>query len=140
MSMTALLAASAIPSQSTRERAVRSLLTHSFAPGVGYVDHGYPPCISLRQVRGGNECLPAKDAADGSYHLLRAAKSEPMVFIWVAGERAWGRMGGHRLAFTPEYLGLNGWSYVRPATDQDLRADLKRGQALQFRRAVLQRG
>jgi hypothetical protein len=128
-----------MPFQSTRERAVRSLLTHSFAPGVGYVDHGYPPPVPVRFRHGGNECLPAKGTADGSYHMLRVGNSEPMVFVWVAGERAWGRMGRHRLAFTPEYLGLNGWTYVRPATAEDMRTDLQRGQAIQFRRAVLQR-
>lgn len=137
--MSAILAASALPSQSTRERAVRSLLTHAFAPGQGYIDYGAPPPVPVRPRAGGNNCLPAKGAADGSYHMLRAPKSEPMVFVWVARERVWGRMGGHRLAFSPEYLGLHGWVYVRPATVQDMHTDLKRGQAIQFRRAVLQR-
>jgi hypothetical protein len=136
--VTPILAASSIPSQSTRDRAARSLLTHAFAPGQGYIDYGYPPPVPVRSGTGGNECLPAKGAPDGSYHMLRAPKSEPMVFVWVAGERAWGRMGGHRLAFTPEYLGLNGWSYVRPATEADMRTDLQRGQAIQFRRSVMQ--
>jgi hypothetical protein len=136
--MTAILAASTLPSQSTRERAVRSLLTHAFAPGQGYIDYGAPPPLR-GLVPAAMSALPAKGTADGSYHMLRAPKSEPMVFVWVAGERAWGRMGGHRLAFSPEYLGLNGWVYVRPATMQDMHTDLKRGQAIQFRRAVLQR-
>lgn len=139
--MNAILAASAMPSQSTRERAARSLLTHAFAPGQGYIDYGAPPPVPVRVQPGGNDCLPtwSPSAADGSYHMLRAPKSEPMVFVWVAGERAWGRMGGHRLAFTPEYLGLNGWVYVRPATAEDMRTERARGQAIQFRRAVLGR-
>lgn len=137
--MTAILAAAAMPSQSTHERAVRSLLTHALDRELGFIDYGFPPPVPVRSGMGGNECLPAKDAANGSYHLLRAPKSEPLVFVWVAGERAWGRMGGHRLAFAPEYLGVNGWVYVRPATAEDMRTDLKRGQAIQFRRAVLQR-
>jgi hypothetical protein len=88
---------------------------------------------NLISVYGGFQSAP-----DGSYHMLRAPRSEPMVFVWVAGQRAWGRMGGHRLAFTPEYLGLNGWIYVRPATAEDMKTDLQRGMAIQFRRSVMQ--
>jgi hypothetical protein len=124
----------------TRERALRSLITHGFAPNVGYIDYGAPMTVPPgRRPLPGNECLPAKGtAADGSYHMLKVGDQQPMVFVWVARERAWGRMGGHRLAFTPDYLGVNGWSYVRPATPHDMATDLQRGNAIQFRKSIMQ--
>jgi hypothetical protein len=129
-----------MPSVVTRNQAVKSLLTHGFQSGVGYVDYGASLRMPLHPQPGGNDCLPVRGTLDGSYHMLKVGASIPMPFVWVAKERAWGRMGGHRLAFTPEYLSHNGWSYVRPATPQDMTVDVQRGAAIQFNKSIMRQG
>jgi hypothetical protein len=137
-----IVSESSMPAIVSRDRAMRSLITHGFSPGVGYIDYGAPlPVPSWHgQSANGNDCRPTAGTPNGSYHMLKVGMSEPLVFVWVAREHAWGRMGGHRLAFTPQYLAANGWAYIRPATLQDMRTDLQRGMAIQFKQAIMQDG
>ena len=107
------------PKVATREQAMRSMTTHAFHRGIGFVDHGAPLPTPRAAVPGGNDCRPAGGALtpDGSLHLIAPPGQDavPMLFQWVAREQAWARQGGHRLAFACAYLAAHGWRYLRPA-------------------------
>lgn len=87
---------------------------HSFAAGRGYWEHDTPPVIHDGPALGADKCDPPQGTPDGGRHVLACGDAR-MEFIWIAGERAWHRYGGLRLAFTAEYLAREGWTYVGPA-------------------------
>jgi len=83
-------------------------------PGVGWVEYG-PDEALLPGQHARTGATPKRSPPDGSRHLLAtpggAARFE---FTWLAAHRAWSRAGGIRHAFTAEYLGSHGWTYVGP--------------------------
>lgn len=99
-----------VPRDSNFVRALGSMTTHSFAPGRGYWEHDTAPII-----HGGPapapQCDPPIGTPNASKHVLARGGAQ-LEFVWVAGERAWHRYGGLRLAFTCEYLTREGWVYV----------------------------
>jgi|SRR6185437_9778372 len=101
-----------VPRQSNQTRALQAKTRHSFVPGRGYWEHDQPPVI-----HGGPPPAPACDppvgTPDGSRHVLEKDGAR-LVFAWVMPEHAWERPGGHRMAFTAEYLAREGWRYVEP--------------------------
>jgi hypothetical protein len=101
---------------STKHTALLSPTTHEYCGGV-YWDHGAAPPLPLLLTRRGNECNPPPDTSDGSPHLLLppGLRTLPLTMRWVAHDRAWARPGGHRMAFTAEYLAHNGWRYLQCA-------------------------
>lgn len=102
---------------STRDAAERSLCTHSFRPGRGYIDHGAAPPIDGRPKKLLADILPKTGKPqDGSRHLLLPPNAtKGRMFQWVEAEEAWrqiGQMGGHRMAFKASYLAHHGWTYL----------------------------
>ncbi len=102
-------------SVSSRDRAEKSLVTHSFRPGQGYIDHGTEMPISGIPKAPESVCLPADDAADGSAHYLAPAGTEARIrMTWVKAEKLWAAFGGRRMAFRASYLAHHGWKYIGP--------------------------
>lgn len=98
---------------SDQNRAARSMTTHSFHPAIGYLEHSHPPIVH-NGAAPAPQCDPPLGVRDGSRHML-AFGDKQLSFTWVAAEQAWARAGGHRMAFTAEYLTREGWRYVGPA-------------------------
>jgi hypothetical protein len=100
---------------STEHIALLSPTTHEYRDGV-YWDHGAAPPLPLLLTRRGEECDPPAETPNDSPHLLLppgpCGRTLPLVMRWLVRERAWARPGGHRMAFTTEYLAHNGWRYV----------------------------
>ncbi len=102
-------------SVSSRDRAEKSLVTHSFRPGQGYIDHGTEMPISGLPKAPEVVCLPADDTADGSAHYLAPAGTKTRIrMTWIKAERAWAAFGGRRMAFRASYLAHHGWKYIGP--------------------------
>jgi hypothetical protein len=101
------------PRDSNFAAALASMCTHSYQPGVGYLQHDTPPVIHSGPAPA-PLCDPPAGTRNGSRHTL-AYGDKQMDFAWVEAERAWARHGGHRLAFTAEYLTREGWRYIGPA-------------------------
>lgn len=88
---------------------------HAFLPGHGYVKLGHP-ALPPRLIKQGplSNAAPPAGTNNGTRHELQPPmKAQPMVFTWNAGH--WFREKGNRIAWTPEYLAANGWSYLGPA-------------------------
>lgn len=102
--------AGSVPRDSNHTKAMGSMTTHSFAPGRGYWEHAQPPVVH-NAAPVVQRCDPPPGTPDGSVHLLRYGELK-LPFTWISRERAWHRYGGHRLAYTADYLTREGWEYV----------------------------
>lgn len=101
---------------STQERAQRSPHTHSFRPGTGYVDHGREPELA-NSVKNAAPCAPVGPSLPGTIHVLKPAGGGTIEMRWTGKfwESPHSPSKGNRIAFTPDYLGRAGWSYLKPA-------------------------
>lgn len=97
---------------STAQRAGKSLVTHWFRPGGGYVDYGVEPERRGAPIAGEAACLPPTGTPDRSIHMLRGAGGAAIRMMWIEREKAWARSGGIRMAFKASYLAHYGWSYL----------------------------
>lgn len=101
----------------TRHKAMRSQTTHQFILGAGHYDHGTAPIPVGNSRLIGTGAHPPTEPKNGSMHVLAVpGGGKVMEFTWVTKERAWARAGGHRMAFSANYLSHVGWTYVRPVT------------------------
>lgn len=101
-----------MPLPSTRDAALKSMVTHAFMRGVGYMRfEDEMPAGPHDPAR----CSPPRGAPDRSRHLLKPPGAVPMTFTWIEREAAWARDGGLRMAFSAAYLSSHGWTYARPA-------------------------
>lgn len=97
---------------STKAEAARSLTTHAFYPGRGYVDYGVAPSYPDQPLQATNACDPPAGTLNSSQHVLKAPTGPVSYpFTWVASERAWLRASGNRMAWAATYLAAHGWSY-----------------------------
>ena len=102
-------------SVSSRDRAEKSMVTHSFRPGQGYIDHGAEMPISGLPKAPEKVCLPDQNTPNGSAHYLSPENSDVRIrMTWNASEKAWAAFGGKRMAFRASYLAHHGWKYIGP--------------------------
>lgn len=101
----------------TAEAAFAAPLTHSVAGDGKFVDYGSSPSL------GGYIGLPVlaipHPPSEGSAHELRAAIGSTAGFRWAEGVWWPVSLTMLRLAFTPEWLGSRGWSYVGAITEDE---------------------
>ncbi len=102
-------------------RALASQTTHQYVHGSGYIEHATTPLpmpSGARRKADMSACLPPpKTAAATRHHLSVPGGGATKTFVWVEAERAWSMRGGHRMAYTADYLAAYGWTYVGPADD-----------------------
>ena len=100
---------------SSRDRAENSMVTHSFRPGQGYIDHGAEMPISGLPKAPEKVCLPDPMTENGSAHYLAPSDGDIRIrMTWVKSEKAWAAFGGRRMAFRASYLAHHGWKYIGP--------------------------
>jgi hypothetical protein len=100
---------------STHTAAQKNRITHSFLPGLGYIDHAREAV----QHKGPDKtpCQPGFAAADGSVHVLMPPTGAETQLRWK--NKAWvhptSPTKGNRMGWSAQYLGNMGWAYVGPA-------------------------
>lgn len=106
-----------MPTESRRQRALSRPETHSFGPGIGYIDHGGPPTDEPGDYPA-DLCEAPEDAYEGSLHFLKTPGGALMVFkwtrrgVWICPEGL--QVKAHRLGFEHSYLSRAGWQYSGP--------------------------
>ena len=66
----------------------------------------------------GTTCVPPANTPADSRHYLRPPRgAQPLLFTWIAAEKAWAPLtrDGKRMAFTADYLASHGWQYLKSA-------------------------
>lgn len=101
---------------STKVRADVNPTRHSYRIGVGYFEHDDVPVTPTD--RRAPPCEPPDGTAPNmSHHILLSTGGAEVRMVWLADHRCWRNLtifSGHRMAWSPHYLGAHGWSYARP--------------------------